>query len=70
MISWGEIQNFVENGQTLLYDGLSGKHFLDGIEICLSEQAWPSNLTFEPCKIKGREIFGILQITFREQEKE
>jgi hypothetical protein len=70
VISWDEIQSLVEDGQTLLYDGLSGKYSMDGIEICMSEPVWPDNLIFEPCKIKDREIFGVLKITFGKQEKE
>lgn len=70
MISWNEIQGCVETGQILLYDGLSGQYFLGSIEICPAERRWPNNLIFEPCKIKGQEIFGVLQITFGKQEKE
>lgn len=65
-MSWREIENHVKSGQTLLYDGLRGKYFLDDIEIFPSQQAWPDNLLFNSHKIEGREIFGTLQIIFRE----
>jgi hypothetical protein len=65
MISWNEIENHVKNGQDLLYEGLSGKYLLNGIEIYPSVRDWPSNLIFESYKIQNREIFGILRLTFK-----
>lgn len=71
VISWSEIQSCVEESdQILFYDGLSGQHFLGGIEIYPAERKWPNNLIFETCKIEGREVFGVLQMTFGKQEKE
>lgn len=63
LTSWEEIRNHIKNGEILLYDGLSGRYFLEGNEIYLPKQ-WPHDLTVKSYSIDGREVFGIMEIEF------
>lgn len=63
LISWEEIRKHIKNSEILLYDGLSGRYFLEDNEIYLLKQ-WPHDLIAKPYSVDGREVFGVMEIEF------
>jgi len=70
LISWEEIKCRVRDGEVLLYDGLTGEHWLKNAEIYTEiypqERWWPKGFIIKPYKINDRKVFGVLQLTLSE----